>query len=131
MEAINLIKELKPDVLITDICMPIITGLDLIKMVNELNLPIKTIVISGYDEFSYAKTAMTLDVKDYLLKPFLPEELFRVLNKIMNELQNQANLLQNMEIMQNQIEKNLVHEQERYLLQVLQNTIPEDKLLEE
>ncbi len=130
-EAIDLVKELKPDVIITDICMPILSGLELIKMVNELNQSIKTIIISGYDEFSYAKTAMTLGVTEYLLKPFLPDEVFTVLSRIKEELENQANLLQNMEKMQNQIEENLAHEQERYLLQVLQNTIPEDIMLEE
>jgi two-component system response regulator YesN len=130
-EAFALVKELKPDVLITDICMPKVTGLDLIKMVNDLDLSIKTIVISGYDEFSYVKTALTLNVKDYLLKPFSQDELFTVLNKIMSEFESQANLIQNMESMQDQIEKNLVHEQERYLLQVLQNLISDDRLLEE
>lgn len=131
LEAIELVKKLEPDVLITDICMPVLTGLELIKMVNEWNQSIKTVVISGYDEFSYVKTALTLNAKDYLLKPFLPEELFAVLNKIMDEFECQANLLQNMEIMQNQIEKNLVYEKERYLFQVLHNEISEDKLLAE
>jgi two-component system response regulator YesN len=130
-EAFDLVKNRKPDVLITDICMPKVTGLDLIKMVNDLDQSIKTVVISGYDEFSYVKTALTLNVKDYLLKPFSQEELFAVLDKIMGEFESQANLLHNMESMQNQIDKNLVYEQERYLLQVLQNVISEDKLLEE
>lgn len=115
LEAVELVKENKPDILITDICMPKLSGLDLIKMVNDLNLNIKTVIISGYDEFAYAKTAMTLGVTEYLLKPFLPDEMFEVLYKIKEELENQANLMRNMQEMQNQIEKNLVHEQERFL----------------
>lgn len=131
LEAIELVKKLEPDILITDICMPVLTGLELIKMVNELNQSIKTVVISGYDEFSYVKTALTLNVKDYLLKPFLPEELFAVLNKISEEFEKQANLLQNMETMQGQIEKNLVYEKERYLLHILHKTMSEDILMAE
>jgi two-component system response regulator YesN len=129
--AIELVKELGPDVLITDICMPGINGLDLIRMVNDLNQSIKTIIISGYDEFAYAKKAMTLGVSEYLLKPFLPDELFAVLKKIQEEMENQANLLHNMEQMQSQLQKNMIHEQERYLLQVLHNNLPEEELLQE
>ncbi|MGF7143460.1 two-component system response regulator YesN [Anaerotaenia torta] len=129
--AIELVRELNPDVLITDICMPGIDGLELIRMVNDLDQSIKTIIISGYDEFAYAKKAMTLGVAEYLLKPFLPAELFAVLKKIQEQLENQANLLRNMEQMQSQIQKNMMLEQERYLLQVLHNNLPEEQLQQE
>ena len=122
-EAIDLVEKLKPDILITDICMPILSGLELIKAVADTGLNIKTVIISGYDDFSYAKTAMTLGVTEYLLKPFMPEELFDVLNKIKDELCRQAALVSNLQKMQNKIEENQEYAKERYLKDLLNGVI--------
>ncbi|HEX7715377.1 MAG TPA: response regulator [Bacillota bacterium] len=81
-QALEMIEEFSPDLLLTDIRMPVIDGLELLKNV-ALNYPyIKTIVISGYSEFEYAKHAIKYGVHDYLLKPLEPEELRKTLAKI-------------------------------------------------
>ena len=81
-QALEMIEEFSPDLLLTDIRMPVIDGLELLKNV-ALNYPyIKTIVISGYSEFEYAKQAIKYGVHDYLLKPLEPEELRKTLAKI-------------------------------------------------
>lgn len=129
--AINMIKELQPDILITDICMPMLSGLDLIKEVKDTGTNIKTIIISGYDDFSYAKTAMQLGVTNYLLKPFLPDELFEVLNKIKEELESNASLLRNMSELQNHFEDNVLYIQERFLKDIIQNKTVKKDLVEE
>lgn len=102
-EAVRLVKELKPDILITDICMPFVSGLELIRQVQELEQPVKTVIISGYDDFSYAKQAVTLGVSEYLLKPFLPDELYEVLEKIKAELERQKTMMNNIQEMKEQI----------------------------
>lgn len=71
----------RPDIVITDICMPLVSGLDLIKSTMRSNTDVKFIVLSGYDEFQYAKEAIKLGVVDYLLKPATIDELKEVLNK--------------------------------------------------
>ena len=76
-----ILKE-KPDILITDIRMPKINGLDLICMTRELKKDIKFVVISGYKEFEYAHRALQYGVDDYLLKPINEDELNKVLGKI-------------------------------------------------
>ncbi len=82
IEALELCKQHKPDILITDIRMPGLTGLELIQEL-KLTLPkIKIIIISGYNDFSYAKTAMKLGVTDYILKPVDETELQQVLEKM-------------------------------------------------
>lgn len=123
IEAIKLVKDLKPDILITDICMPLANGLELIKAINQLGKDIKTVIISGYDDFSYAKSALTLGVTDYLLKPFLPEEMLEVLDKIKEELERQKILLNNMSEMKNQFENTLVFLQQRFLNDIIQNPL--------
>ncbi len=74
-EALEAAKVWKPNIIITDIAMPFINGLELIKELQKIGISSKNIIISGYDEFEYAKQAISLGVTDYLLKPFLPREL--------------------------------------------------------
>ncbi|ROR31447.1 two-component system response regulator YesN [Mobilisporobacter senegalensis] len=114
-KAIEMVKELKPDILITDICMPLVSGIELIKGIKEIGENIKTVIISGYDDFAYAKSAMDLGVTNYLLKPFLPDELFEVLEGIIEELRNQAALIRNMTELQTHFEDNVLYIQERFL----------------
>lgn len=75
-----------PDIVLTDIRMPKISGLDLIKMTREHHRDVKFIVISGYKEFEYAQQALQYGVEDYLLKPINEEELNHVMGKISEKL---------------------------------------------
>lgn len=130
-QALKQIQELQPDILITDICMPIMDGLDLIRSMQELNLPIKTVIISGYDDFSYAKQAVNLGVTEYLLKPFSPEEVYEVLNKIGTELERQHTLMNNIQDMKNQLAGNRQMLQEQLLKQLIQRIEQPDRMLEQ
>lgn len=79
------IVEKRPDILITDIRMPGMNGLELIQKIQESGLDIEIIVLSGYAEFEYARTAMRWGVKDYLLKPVEQEDLNRALGEIIRK----------------------------------------------
>ncbi len=82
IEAIEQVKTLKPDILITDIRMPGCDGLELIKMIKaEKNSP-EVVIISGYTNFEYAQTAIKFGVCDYLLKPINQKELHDILIKM-------------------------------------------------
>nr|WP_130789614.1 helix-turn-helix domain-containing protein [Lachnoclostridium pacaense] len=79
LEAWTQIKEHPPDILITDIRMPYIDGLELSRLAKELNPNIVILIISAYDDFEYARTAMHLRALDYILKPIEPDSMNRVL----------------------------------------------------
>lgn len=119
-EAVRLVKEYKPDILVTDICMPFVSGLELIRQLQELEHPVKTVIISGYDDFSYAKQALTLGVTDYLLKPFSPDELYEVLNKIRTELERQKTLMNNIQEMKEQLKDSRQIVQEQVVRKLIQ-----------
>lgn len=84
-QAYGLIEKLEPDVVITDIRMPVMDGLALIGKIRERFPIMKCVITSGYSDFEYAKSAIGLKVTDYLLKPIDPEELGAVLGKIKQE----------------------------------------------
>ena len=69
IDLLKKIRELNPDVVITDICMPGMTGLELIERAKQEFPAVNFIVMSGYTEFQYAQTALRFGVWDYLLKP--------------------------------------------------------------
>ena len=63
------------DILITDISMPVMTGLELIEGARKLNRNLKVIILSGFDDFAYLKEGMRLGIENYLLKPINLKEL--------------------------------------------------------
>jgi two-component system response regulator YesN len=87
-EALNLLDRGESfDLIITDIKMPIMSGLELAREVAKRKLNSRMVIISGYDEFSLAKEAMQYGVHDYLLKPLVKEELIAVLDKMCQQLE--------------------------------------------
>ncbi|HYF95255.1 MAG TPA: response regulator [Symbiobacteriaceae bacterium] len=77
-EAWALIEQQAPDLLLTDIRMPVMDGLELLERVTAARLPTQVILLSGFGEFEYAKRAVKLGAVDYLLKPCRPEDLLAV-----------------------------------------------------
>ncbi|WEG73674.1 response regulator transcription factor [Vagococcus intermedius] len=87
-EALAYAKTLpKPDVIFADINLPDMNGLDLIKQLKYLIPNTLVVVISGYDDFSYARQAIHLQVFDYLLKPIPPSDMKQLLLKVEEQLQ--------------------------------------------
>lgn len=85
-EAMEMIGELKPDVVLTDIRMPRMDGIQLQKFARERFPDLRCIVISGYEDFSYVRQSLRHGAKDYLMKPVEREELSRVLDKVKDEI---------------------------------------------
>lgn len=80
--ALELIEKLSPDVLVTDIRMPVMDGLELLRITSSKYPGIKKIVISGYDDFKYAQQALKYEALDYLLKPLKAEELLEAFSRV-------------------------------------------------
>lgn len=85
-EALKKIKEQHFELLITDIKMPLMNGVELITLVREFNQSLKVIVLSGYDDFNYARELLKANVVDYLLKPINPTEFQACIAQILNQI---------------------------------------------
>lgn len=88
-EAIDKFKENPVDIVVTDINMPQVTGLELLKELKKFNSDVKFIILSGYDDFSYAKKAIELGVENYILKPIDEEELEKTLKNTINKIKRE------------------------------------------
>ena len=97
-EAIELITQTCPHIVITDIRMPECDGLELVKYISENHPGIKTMILSGYDDFSYAQTAIRYSVSDYLLKPVVLDDLAHSLQKLIISLNEEFENLESYDV---------------------------------
>ena len=98
--AYPLIQKTKPDILITDIRMPFMDGLELSRLVKQELPDIKIMILSGYDEFEYAKEAIKIGITDYLVKPISGAKLLEAVKKVaqvIEEEKEQKEFLQTFE----------------------------------
>ena len=121
IEAYDMIIDEYPDIVLTDIKMPGLSGLELIEKIRELDKNIQFIILSGYEEFSFAKKAMKYGVKHYLLKPCNEAQIIEVVKQVatdcyqvraLEEIQkNHKKLKENLDenIMRNIIMESLAH----------------------
>lgn len=110
--ALNIIEKENPDIVITDIRMPKIDGLELISLAKQKNAHIRFVILTGYKEFEYAHKALQYGVNDYLLKPINEEELNKVLRKIHAELsqkhKDEENLIKTVSASKHIIKSNIL-----------------------
>lgn len=91
-DAMDKIKKSEIDLVITDVRMPAMDGIELCKQIREYDEAIEIIIISGYNDFEYARKAIEYNVKAYLLKPIMPNELIEQLLCIRHELDRKLEL---------------------------------------
>jgi len=86
IEALDKIRILRPNLVLVDVVMPRMDGLQLIKQINEEKINCKTIVISGYSEFEYAQKALNYGARAYILKPINEDELAEMVKFVYSEI---------------------------------------------
>lgn len=121
--AFSMIQDVKPDILITDIKMPFMDGLELAKMVKKFQPWVHIIILSGHDEFEYAKQAISIGIEDYILKPFTAEELLKSLTKIQKKLDEQKQQYLDIAQLKQRLESNTELMREKFLTDLLIGTI--------
>ena len=125
-EAVKIIEKEQIDLILTDICMPYMDGLELAQYVYERKKNIKVVIISGYDEFDYAKKALKYQVFSYVLKPVTASEMIGILKKVrkvmdleLQDRQAQSNYKSSLPVLKNQ-----------FLMQIALGDMPEGIIME-
>ncbi len=114
--ALSMIEAETPDILITDIKMPFMDGLELSRIVRTRLPQTRIVILSGHDEFRYAQQAIQLGVTDYLLKPIGTQELLDVLTRIRRQIDDERRQAERLQNLQDQVKQNAGVVRQQFLL---------------
>ncbi|HET9223886.1 MAG TPA: response regulator [Roseiflexaceae bacterium] len=117
--ALPLIRERRPETVITDIKMPFMDGLQLCRILRETLPATKIIILSGHDEFKYAQEAIQIGVTEYLLKPIVPQDLLAALRKVARQIDEERQTSAHLEALQAQMADHRSMLRERCLLDLV------------
>ena len=128
LEALEMAEENQPDVVMTDIKMPYMDGLELARRLKEQYPTIKIIIFSGFDEFEYAKEAIRLEAEEYILKPIDSEELSEVFKRIKTSLDKEFNEKQNINMLKKYYQESLPILQENFYTALIEGREDDETL---
>ena len=118
----------KPDVIFTDICMPYMDGIEFGKIVFEKYPSIKIIILTGYEEFEYAKRSIKIGIADFLLKPINDDEIRKVAINIKEKIEAEKNHRAEYNRLKKQLEESMPYLKERLLNELIQNNLENDDM---
>ncbi|NLN64100.1 MAG: response regulator [Clostridiaceae bacterium] len=117
--ALPLIRQIQPDLLITDIKMPFIDGLELIELIRKELPKIKIVIISGYDNFSYAQQAIGLGVEQYLLKPITKGKMVEILIGLREKMEAERQQQEYLAVFQREVQEYEIFSRRRFFEQIV------------
>jgi two-component system response regulator YesN len=126
-EALRMISEMKPDFMLLDIRMPVMNGLEVLEILAEQQSPLKVIVLSGYDDFSYCQRALRFGVSDYLLKPCRPKEILDALVKLINQINLEKEQARQWDGLLQKFRENIPILRENLIISLIQHKPADDK----
>lgn len=127
-EALNLSERLSPDVVFTDIQMPIIDGISLSEMIFKQRAGVKIVVLTGFDTFDYAQRCIKAGVSDYLLKPINPAEVLKTALKIKAQIERERKSSEEYQALRRQLYANLPFLRERFFSELLDGSANQAEL---
>jgi two-component system response regulator YesN len=129
-EALEIAEKDMPDVILTDIKMPFMDGLELAKLMREKYPTTKIIVLTGFDEFEYAHKAIKLNVTEYVLKPISAAELTEVLVKVKKEIDEEMAEKEDFNALREHYRKSIPILKEKFLASLITSTIEKEEIEE-
>lgn len=118
-EALELTEQLHPDLVITDIKMPFMDGIELVRRIREDNPIVRTVFLTGMSDFEYAKSAIQYNVMDYILKPVTAKKLEQSLTSIREKLEQEAERLKNAKQLEELYQQSLPEMRVGFLISLL------------
>ena len=128
VDALEKIEQLEPDVVLTDIRMPYMDGLEMAERLREIHPSIKVVLFSGFDDFEYAQKAIKLNIIEYILKPVNAEEMMEILLRIKGTLDEEIQRLRDLTNLQESFRKNLPILREKFLSNLVKGNVGKEDI---
>jgi len=129
-EALELAEKSIPDVVVTDIRMPFMDGLQLAERIRSAYPSTKIVILTGYDEFEYARKAVHLNIEEFVLKPFSAEDLLQALRKVKGKLDAEMAEKANLDRLRDHYRRSIPVLTELFLVSLMTRKLTEDEIAE-
>jgi two-component system response regulator YesN len=129
-EVFDFLEEGYVDLIITDINMPMIDGLEMSKKILESYPKIKIIVISGYDRFEYAQNGIQIGIEDYILKPIREAEVEKAVLSVKAKLKKERQNECEKDVLKKQLEKNMPFLKEKFFIELFKKKLSDEEIRE-
>ena len=127
-KALEMMEDMQPDVVMTDIRMPYMDGLELCSNIRQRFPATKLLLFTGFDDFEYAKEAVHLEIEEYILKPLNLAEITEVFKKLKTKLDDELNEKKNTDILKQYYAASLPVLQSNFYTTLIEGRIPENEL---
>lgn len=127
-EGLAMIREVKPDIVLTDIRMPFMDGIEMMRTILQEMPWIKLIFLSGYTDFAYAQEAVKLGAFDFILKPFTKEQVLEAVLKAKGALERERSQSEQLQSMEQKLRESLPYLRQEYMRLLIRYGSPQNKL---
>ncbi len=121
--AYPMIQKTRPDIVITDIKMPFMDGLELSRLIKQEMPAVKIVILSGYDEFEYAKEAISIGITDYLLKPIDGSGILETLDNIKSMIKEERKRQEYMEQFKKEMQEERGNKKTKLFRDIIENKL--------
>ena len=128
LKALEMLEEIQPDVVMTDIRMPYMDGLELCGQIREKYPATKLVLFTGFDDFEYAKEAVHLEIEEYILKPLNAAEITKVFEDLKKKLDQEINEKKGAELLKKYYKDSLPLLQANFYSTLIEGRVPEEEL---
>ena len=128
LKALEMLEEVQPDVVMTDIRMPYMDGLELCSQIREKYPATKLVLFTGFDDFEYAKEAVHLEIEEYVLKPLNATEITKVFEDLKKKLDQEINEKRSTELLKKYYIDSLPLLQANFYSILIEGRVPEAEL---
>ncbi len=130
MEALDLVDQIVPDIIFTDVCMPFMDGIEFSKAVVEKFPHIKIVIVTGHDEFDYVKRSIKLGISDFLLKPVNPGEIRKVALELKSKIELERSHIKEYEKLKQRLDESLPYMQEKFFNELLLGELDHNEVMD-
>lgn len=127
-EALDLVDKLKPDIILTDICMPSVDGIQFSELVLKKYPETKIVIVTGHEEFDFARKSIKLGIADFILKPISAAELLSVTDKLRKKINEERERKNEFEKLQEEFRQSLPILKEKFLNRWILQELPESEI---
>lgn len=126
-EAMQLVDQLQPDIIFTDIYMPKVNGIEFSESVLAKYSHIKIVIVTGYDDFENARRSIAIGISEFILKPIRPAELLQVTSKLRDRIEEEHKRQHEIEVLKEENKRNYLFLRDKFLLQWLNGVLSEQE----